>query len=288
MLRRFAKPFLVLFGIALLAGAARAEDEVAKARALFAEGQAEYNLGHFAKALELYEGAYKHKAVPGLLFNIAQCHRQLGDMKNAASTYKAFLRTTSKKDPNRAQAEVLLREVEGAVRKNEEAQTARPLGAVPKGEGEENKLNADHDAPPQVAPTEVPATAVPASETASRAEPAVSKEPVAQELATSLPRSTSAPVASVQTPAETSAPAKSGRTWTWVAAGGTGVALAVGGLYGLKSKSTASELQSSQHTTAEVNSKKAQVSSDAGKANLLFGVGVGLAAVTTALFVLEF
>src|SRR5205085_5773399 len=112
--------------------------------AAFEQGQAEYNLGHFDKALHFYEEAYKFKAVPALLFNIAQCHRQLGDMKAAGTTYKAFLRTARASDPNRGKAQALLAEVEAATQRQQQAQEAKPLG--PASDGKQAAI----DSPPEI------------------------------------------------------------------------------------------------------------------------------------------
>ena len=60
------------------------------ARAHVAASQQFFNLGKFEPALAELEEAYKLKAAPGLLFNIAQCHRQLKHYERAAFFYKAY------------------------------------------------------------------------------------------------------------------------------------------------------------------------------------------------------
>jgi tetratricopeptide (TPR) repeat protein len=85
------------------AGAAAPPDAAVElARALYEKGQRQYELGHFAEARQLFESAYEAKAAPALLFNIAQCHRKLGDLRNAAALYKSFLRA----DPENRSAPV--------------------------------------------------------------------------------------------------------------------------------------------------------------------------------------
>ncbi len=266
----------------LLSLPASAQSEGARARALFVDGQAEYNLGHFGKALEKYEAAYKIKAVPALLFNIAQCHRQLGDMREAATTYKGYLRTANEKDPNRSKAEALLAEVESAIATQAQAQGARPLGSVPDAEGGKQAAATDHDGPPQIeASAEEKATASAAAATGASAPLAANDQPPAGEATHAVP---AAALETTAVPPQKS----SGRTWTWVAAGGTAAALAGGVLFGLKSKSAASDLQGSHHPSSQVDKLQSDASSSAGKANLLFAVGVGLAAVTATFFVLKF
>jgi hypothetical protein len=51
-----------------------------------------YNLGHFQAALAEYEAAYMAVQDPPFLFNIAQCHRKLGNNKNAIDFYRSYLR----------------------------------------------------------------------------------------------------------------------------------------------------------------------------------------------------
>ena len=67
------------------------EMTVDKAKALFAEGNESYNLGEFDRALDRYKLAYRVKPLPAFQFNIAQCHRKLGQNKEAIAMYQAFL-----------------------------------------------------------------------------------------------------------------------------------------------------------------------------------------------------
>jgi tetratricopeptide (TPR) repeat protein len=64
---------------------------VDKAKALFAEGNEHYNLGEFAPALERYKLAYRVKPLSAFQFNIAQCHRKLGQYPDAIAMYQAYL-----------------------------------------------------------------------------------------------------------------------------------------------------------------------------------------------------
>jgi hypothetical protein len=267
-----ARTAAALLAFALISSSALAqEDDKARAKALFAEGQAEYNLGHFAKALELYEGAYKIKAVPALLFNIAQCHRQLGDMRSAATTYRAYLRTAKAEDPGREKATTLLAEVESAIQKQAQAQGATPLGTQPDGKP------LAPEGPTEIAASEAP-TAAP-SETSQPATAPATNQPAA---------STAAPAAAVSTTAIPAEPPQKGRTFTWIAAGGTAAALAGGVIFGLKSKSTASDLQGNPHPRAQIDQLTPEVKSDASKANAFFAATAVLAVATGTLFVLQF
>jgi tetratricopeptide repeat protein len=61
-------------------------------RAAFEEATTNYNLGHFEEALAAFERGYRVKNDPAFLFNIGQCQRQLGRPKDAARSYRAYLR----------------------------------------------------------------------------------------------------------------------------------------------------------------------------------------------------
>src|SRR5262245_49644213 len=81
---------LAVLALVLLARPALANEAEKKARAHVTASQQAYNLGNFDEALKELEEAYKLKPVPGLLFNIAQCHRQLHNYERAAFYYNAY------------------------------------------------------------------------------------------------------------------------------------------------------------------------------------------------------
>jgi tetratricopeptide (TPR) repeat protein len=110
--------------------AAQPDAATEMARALYEKGQRQYDLGHFEEALRLFESAYEAKPVAGLLFNIGQCHRRLGDLQNASTLYRSFLRA----DPdNRGadRARELLAEVEEKLRMQSSAAETPPKGLAP-------------------------------------------------------------------------------------------------------------------------------------------------------------
>ena len=68
--------------VVLLAGVgvARAADPTAeKARAHFQQGDTYFKLDKYANALQEFEQAYLAKQDPSFLYNIAQCHRLMGN-----------------------------------------------------------------------------------------------------------------------------------------------------------------------------------------------------------------
>lgn len=61
------------------------------ARAEFERAQRAYDLGRFDEAIGHYGRAYEAMPLPPLLFNIAQCHRLLGEYAQAAFFYRRYL-----------------------------------------------------------------------------------------------------------------------------------------------------------------------------------------------------
>lgn len=63
-----------------------------KARALFDRATKQYNLGEYATAAEAFKAAYDEFADPTLLYNLAQCERQLAHKQRAITLYHSYLR----------------------------------------------------------------------------------------------------------------------------------------------------------------------------------------------------
>jgi len=80
----------------------------------FQRGQTAYRLTQFAKALAEYEAALKAKHHPVILFNIAQCHRQLKQYNKALFFYKLYL-SERPKASNRRMVERLIAKLKRAI-----------------------------------------------------------------------------------------------------------------------------------------------------------------------------
>jgi tetratricopeptide (TPR) repeat protein len=101
--------FLVLFLLPLPSHAG--DDVKAKTLALYRDATRSYNVGEYREALDLYKQGYKLSGDAAFLFNIGQCHRQLGEASEAAQAYRAFLR--SKPDTsNRTEVEQRIQDME--------------------------------------------------------------------------------------------------------------------------------------------------------------------------------
>ncbi len=78
--------------LALCSTNVQAADKKTEAKLLFKRAQLAYKLGKFENALGEYSKAYEMLPLPGFLFNIGQCHRQLGAYERAVFFYKGYLR----------------------------------------------------------------------------------------------------------------------------------------------------------------------------------------------------
>ena len=99
---------LLALPLLLAAGpAAAADPALQEARKLTSAAMVEYNVGRFERALELYTKAYERYPKPVLLFDLGQCHRQLGHFERALFFFHGYLREQPNAS-NRPLAEKLL------------------------------------------------------------------------------------------------------------------------------------------------------------------------------------
>jgi tetratricopeptide (TPR) repeat protein len=108
-----------------LVGSATARADSAKATAYFEKGTRLYQVGEYEKALVEFKAGHVEEPDASFLFNIAQCHRQLGQPKEAITFYKRFL-SLSPDTPMRGDVERKIRELEEAAHKQAEASPAPP------------------------------------------------------------------------------------------------------------------------------------------------------------------
>ncbi|HEY8927531.1 MAG TPA: tetratricopeptide repeat protein, partial [Polyangia bacterium] len=85
-----------------------------KAREHFRSGEAFFKLEKYQEALSEYEQGYIAKSDPSFLYNIAQCHRLMGNKQAALRFYKRFL-TEATRVPNREMVETHIRDLEKAL-----------------------------------------------------------------------------------------------------------------------------------------------------------------------------
>lgn len=104
----------VIMALLLVGGVANAQNR-AKARELFRQAQNHYKLGEFQPALDGFKEAYRNFEDPSLLFNIAQCERQLGHKHEALISYRMFLSEVPNA-PNRDEVEKVIATLEQAIK----------------------------------------------------------------------------------------------------------------------------------------------------------------------------
>ncbi|MDP3500820.1 MAG: hypothetical protein Q8S33_10825 [Myxococcales bacterium] len=165
---------LALLTLGLVAQAqpkTKVETDEQKARVLFADGQKAYDVGEFERALTLYSEAYKLKTLPGFLFNIAQCHRQLGNFERASFFFGRFIDNSKPAAPNVELARELMTDME---RRQAEKAAAEKKAADEKAQAEADaKLKRDAPIAPPLTPVEVMSLPPPL--------PAVEPEPVTKQ-----------------------------------------------------------------------------------------------------------
>ena len=194
-----------------------ADPRLDSARAHSQEGDSYYKLEKYANAIAEYEQAYLAKPDPSFLYNIAQCHRLMGQGAEAIKFYRRFLKDAPTA-PNRAVAEKHIRDLEdaspGAPSPGASAAPAAP--AV-------TSSRPPPVAPPPVSvipPTEPPSTSLPSSSTSTS--PAFN--PL---LPTSTPVSTTPTVENGATSTQSEAHPIYSRWWFWAS---VGAAVVVGGI----------------------------------------------------------
>ena len=203
---------MVLVALLLMSGqpSRAADPRLDAARAHSQEGDSYYKLEKYANAITEYEQAYLAKPDPSFLYNIAQCHRLMGQGAEAIKFYRRFLKDAPTA-PNRAVAEKHIRDLEDASPGTAPAATApvtasRPSPVAP--------------APVSVIPpTEPPPAASPPSPTS----PSPAFNPL---LPTSTPVSTTPTVENGTTSTQTESHPIYSRWWFWAGVG----AVVVGGI----------------------------------------------------------
>ena len=112
--------------------AALGQDNLAAAKSHFQKGTRLYEVGDYRQALDEFKAAHLAKPDPAFLYNIAQCHRQLGEAEQAVTLYKRFL-VASPGAANRAEVERRIAEIEAdlAARKNNASAPPSPSAARP-------------------------------------------------------------------------------------------------------------------------------------------------------------
>lgn len=97
-----------------------------RAKKLYNEGEKLFALGKFSAALTKYEAAFEAKPLPAFLFNIGQCHRNLGDFDAAIFSFRKYL----KLQPDAQNRDAVLDYID-ELEHEKERQSANDLALIP-------------------------------------------------------------------------------------------------------------------------------------------------------------
>lgn len=112
MIARWLALIIACFVASAAPRSARADDPAQRAaKRHYDRGEKLFALGKFDEALDEYQKAFDAKPLPGFLFNIGQCYRNLGDYDQAIFSFKKFLKLDPE-TPKREAVEKLLEELE--------------------------------------------------------------------------------------------------------------------------------------------------------------------------------
>lgn len=105
--------------LCMVVGIAGAEDRAA-AKKHFERGEKLFALGRFEAALDEYQAAFDAAPIPDFLFNMGQCHRNLGDYEAAIFSFRKYLKAVPDAE-DRAQVEAYVKQLEAEQDKRDAA-----------------------------------------------------------------------------------------------------------------------------------------------------------------------
>jgi len=116
LLRRTGRAAVVCaIGVAVLLGPpSSALADPVEARKHFELGKRYFQVNEYRKAIDEFKAAHILEPDPAFLYNLAECHRRLGEDKEALTFYRRFLSLSPPGNPQRAVAEKRVAEIEAA------------------------------------------------------------------------------------------------------------------------------------------------------------------------------
>ncbi len=103
-----------------------------RAQAHFRKGEKLFALGRFEDALAEYQHAFEEYPLPEFLFNIGQCHRNLGSYDEAIFSFRKYLRLKPDAE-NREATEELIAELEAETARNPSKPRKPRIEPIPSG-----------------------------------------------------------------------------------------------------------------------------------------------------------
>jgi tetratricopeptide (TPR) repeat protein len=92
-----------------------ADREKAAAKAHYEAATRLYDIHEYDAALKEYKAGYLTRPDPSFLYNIGQCYKRLGKPVQAREFFQEYLKKAPIDDPNRAQGEARLRELDAGM-----------------------------------------------------------------------------------------------------------------------------------------------------------------------------
>ena len=142
-----------------LAALAHAEDKT-KAREAFESATRHYDLTEYHEALTAFKEAYRNYPDPSFLFNIGQCHRQLGDKEQAIKFFRNYLSKVPNA-PNREAVRTMIAHLEQLSEEERRTKSSPPVGTIQPNEAANAPPTATSEPAPATAPLTVTTTSQP-------------------------------------------------------------------------------------------------------------------------------
>lgn len=96
---------------------------ISLAKKHYAAGKSAFDQSNYQKALVEYQKAYKAAALPGFLFNIGQCYRNLKAHKKAVAAYESYLKHVPNAK-NKTAVETLIIQLRAKIKQEEATKRA--------------------------------------------------------------------------------------------------------------------------------------------------------------------
>jgi tetratricopeptide (TPR) repeat protein len=164
-MRRFRSVVLAcsLVVSAALGGRAGAEGppssvDAGQSRLHFERGRRYFQVDEYRKAIEEFKAAHVEKPDAAFLYDIAECHRRLGEPTEALVFFRRFMALSASNDPARSIARKRIAELES--KRSAPAPASDPAGALAQPEGPPAGVAPPLVAPPPVTPPPLVAPAI--------------------------------------------------------------------------------------------------------------------------------
>lgn len=115
---------------AFVAPAVAFADAKVDAKAAYQAGTEHFKAGDHVRALAAFERAYKLDPAPVLLYNIARCHEEMGDVAKARTNFELYLKRVPDA-PDRADVERRIRVMQAVADRNRPIKKTAPPPADP-------------------------------------------------------------------------------------------------------------------------------------------------------------